>query len=315
MDSETEHKCGFVALLGAPNAGKSTLLNALVGSKVAIVTHKIQTTRIPLRGITNVGDSQIVFIDTPGLFTPKSRLDRAMTAAAWASGQDADVLVHVVDSVAEVSVNAERASAADKKMVADRKNIEKQLKKNQQKALLVLNKVDKLQKPDLLPVIKQLGNSDLYTDTYMLSAQTGSGLDRFKSVLADAMPKGPWHFPADQVADVQMCILAAEITREKLMLRVHQELPYVTAIETENFENKDDGSVRIEQTIFVERDSQRAIILGDKGKTIKAIGTAAREDIGQLLDTTVHLFLNVKVKSNWQDDRGFYNRFGLDFQA
>ncbi len=308
-------RCGFVALLGAPNAGKSTLLNALVGARVAIVTHKVQTTRLPLRGISTHEDAQLVFIDTPGIFQPKRRLDRAMTAAAWQSGEDADILLHVVDAGAEVRLNqGVNTKPADPKMRADRERVEAGLKQAKRKAILVLNKVDSVKKEELLPVIEQIYDEEIYDEVQMLSAQSGSGVEDLKAILAGRVPPGPWHFPEDQIADANMRLLAAEITREKLMLRVHDELPYVSHVETETFKTLKDGSARIEQTIYVERPSQRAIILGDKGQTIKTIGSQARKDIAELLGTPAHVFLTVKVK-DWQDDRGLYARLGLDYSA
>ncbi len=308
-------RCGFVALLGAPNAGKSTLLNALVGARVAIVTHKVQTTRLPLRGISTHDDAQLVFIDTPGIFQPKRRLDRAMTAAAWQSGEDADILLHVVDAGAEVRLNqGANTKPADPKMRADRERVEAGLKQAKRKAILVLNKVDSVKKEELLPVIEQIYDEEIYDEVQMLSAQSGSGVEDLKAILAGRVPPGPWHFPEDQIADANMRLLAAEITREKLMLRVHDELPYVSHVETETFKTLKDGSARIEQTIYVERPSQRAIILGDKGQTIKTIGSQARKDIAELLGTPAHVFLTVKVK-DWQDDRGLYARLGLDYSA
>ncbi len=298
-----ETKCGFVAIIGAPNAGKSTLLNAMVGSKVAIVTHKVQTTRARIRGIAIEGDTQIVFVDTPGIFKPKRRLDRAMVEAAWGGAGDADVIILMVDT--------ERERGEDLQRVLDG------LKEQGRKAVLVLNKADIMTsekgREKLLKLAAELNETGLFTRTFMISALTGDGVDDLKRYIADQMPKGAWHYPEDQTADVPMRSLAAEVTREKLYLRLHDELPYELTVETESWEQKKDGSIRIQQVIFVQRDSQKKIVLGAGGQTIKTVGQLARKELEEMLETKVHLFLFVKVRENWGDDRERYREMGLDF--
>lgn len=298
-----EAKCGFVAIIGAPNAGKSTLLNAMVGSKVAIVTHKVQTTRARIRGIAIEGDTQIVFVDTPGIFKPKRRLDRAMVDAAWGGAGDADVIILMVDT--------ERERGEDLQRVLEG------LKGQGRKAVLVLNKADVMTsekgREKLLKLAAELNETGLFTRTFMISALTGDGVDDLKRYIADQMPKGAWHYPEDQTADVPLRSLAAEVTREKLYLRLHDELPYELTVETESWEQKKDGSIRIQQVIFVRRDSQKQIVLGAGGQTIKTVGQLARKELEEMLETKVHLFLFVKVRENWGDDRERYREMGLDF--
>lgn len=294
-----ETACGFVALLGAPNAGKSTLLNALVGQKVSIVTQKVQTTRTQIRGIALHGKAQIVFVDTPGIFAPKRRLDRAMVATAWGGAADADVVCLLVD--------------AKKRVDDDTALILDGLKQAGRKAVLVLTKIDLVPRESLLSLTEDLMNTGLFDDVFMVSALQNDGLDSLMDFLADKMPAGPWHYPEDQLSDLPMRLMAAEITREKLFLRVHQELPYAATVETENWENRQDGSVRVDQIIFVERDSQKPIVIGKGGRTIKDIGATARQDMEALFERKVHLFLNVKVRKNWGNERERYREMGLDF--
>ncbi|WP_198541116.1 GTPase Era [Mesorhizobium sp. LCM 4577] len=292
-------RSGFVALIGAPNAGKSTLVNQLVGAKVSIVTHKVQTTRAIVRGIATHDNAQIVFVDTPGIFKPKRRLDTAMVTTAWGGAKDADVVVLLID--------AERGIKGDADAILDR------LKDVRQPMLLVLNKVDRV-KPETLLALAATANERVpFKRTFMVSALTGSGCKDLLDYLAETLPAGPWYYPEDQISDLPMRQLAAEITREKLYLRLHQELPYSSHIETEKWEEKKDGSVRIEQVIYVERDSQKKIVLGHKGETIRSIGQAARTEIAEILEQKVHLFLFVKVRENWGDDPERYREMGLEF--
>ncbi|WP_197504240.1 MULTISPECIES: GTPase Era [unclassified Mesorhizobium] len=292
-------RSGFVALIGAPNAGKSTLVNQLVGAKVSIVTHKVQTTRAIVRGIATHDNAQIVFVDTPGIFKPRRRLDTAMVTTAWGGAKDADVVVLLID--------AERGIKGDADAILDR------LKDVKQPMLLVLNKVDRV-KPETLLALAAAANERVpFKRTFMVSALTGSGCKDLLDYLAETLPAGPWYYPEDQISDLPMRQLAAEITREKLYLRLHQELPYSSHIETEKWEEKKDGSVRIEQVIYVERESQKKIVLGHKGETIRAIGQAARAEIAEILEQKVHLFLFVKVRENWGDDPERYREMGLEF--
>ena len=290
---------GFVALIGAPNAGKSTLVNQLVGTKVSIVTHKVQTTRALVRGIATHGAAQIVFVDTPGIFKPKRRLDTAMVTTAWGGAKDADIIMVLID--------AERGIKGDADTILERLGDVRQPK------VLVLNKVDRVRPETLLALTKSANERVDFRRTFMVSALTGSGCADLLDYLAESLPAGPWYYPEDQISDLPMRQLAAEITREKLYLRLHQELPYSSHVETEKWEEKKDGSVRIEQVIYVERDSQKKIVLGEKGRTIRAIGEASRKEIGDILEQKVHLFLFVKVRENWGDDPERYREMGLDF--
>ena len=292
-------RSGFVALIGAPNAGKSTLINQLVGAKVSIVTHKVQTTRALVRGIATHDNAQIVFVDTPGIFRPRRRLDRAMVTTAWGGAKDADMVLVLID--------AERGIKGDAETILD------SLSDIRQPKILVLNKVDRVRRDTLLALAAEANEKAAFERTFMISALTGSGCSDLLDYLAEALPAGPWYYPEDQLSDLPMRQLAAEITREKLYLRLHQELPYSSHVETEKWEEKKDGSVRIEQVIYVERESQMKIVLGHKGETIRAIGQAAREDIGEILERKVHLFLFVKVRENWGDDPERYREMGLDF--
>jgi GTPase len=292
-------RCGFVAVVGAPNAGKSTLVNALVGQKVAIVTPKAQTTRTRLMGIAIVGEAQILLIDTPGIFQPKRRLDRAMVAAAWGGAQDADLIALVVDSASGLTRGVGE--------LADR------LRERREPKLLVLNKVDLVRKEALLQLAAELNQRVGFEETFMVSATTGDGVADLKAALAGRVAEGPWHFPEDQVSDATDRMLAAEVTREQLYHQLHAELPYDSAIETEKFEERPDGSAAIHQQILVARDSQKAIVLGKGGTRIRAIGEAARKELSQLLGRKVHLFLHVKVNPKWEEDRGLYREIGLDW--
>ena len=308
-------RAGFAAVIGAPNAGKSTLVNRLVGAKVSIVTQKVQTTRFPIKGVAMAGAAQIILVDTPGIFTPRRRLDRAMVRSAWTGADDADAVVHLVDVRAEIEVAAGGGKGADKRGVQDVRTIIDGLKAAGAKVILALNKIDGLKRENLLAVTERLFETGVYSEVFMISAATGAGVDDLKKRLAELMPDGPWLYPEDQTADLPIRLLAAEITREKLYLRVHEELPYAASVETTAFEERRDGSVRIEQTIFVERDGQRAILLGKNGQTLKWIGSASREELKVLLDREVHLFLHVKVKENWADERQSYEDLGLDFDV
>nr|WP_083508024.1 GTPase Era [Aureimonas frigidaquae] len=296
-----ETRSGFVALIGAPNAGKSTLVNQLVGTKVSIVTHKVQTTRALVRGIAIEGQTQIVFVDTPGVFEPRRRLDRAMVRTAWGGAKDADLILAIID--------AERGISPDVETIVER------LKNARQKVVLLLNKVDRIKREKLLALTQDLSERMPFERVFMISALTGSGCADLMAYLAQALPHGPWYYPEDQISDLPMRQLAAEITREKLFLRLHQEIPYASTVETELWEQRPDGSVRIEQTIYVERDSQKAIVLGRKGETIKAIGQAARVEIAEAAEQKIHLFLFVKVRENWSNDPERYREMGLDFSS
>ncbi len=308
-------RAGFVAVIGAPNAGKSTLVNRLVGSKVTIVTQKAQTTRFPVRGVAIEGESQIVLVDTPGIFRPRRRLDRAMVRAAWDRTWDADAVVHLVDAEAELTAAGADAKAADRRAAEDVRAVIAGLKDAGRTAILALNKIDRTARPDLLTLAQKLYKTGVYTEVFMISATTGDGVDDLKRRLAALMPEGPWLYPEDQAADLPARLLAAEITREKLYLRVHEELPYSAGVETTAFEERKDGSTRIEQTIYVEREGQRPILIGKGGRTLKWIGEAARTELAQILDRPVHLFLTVKVKSNWAEERRHYADLGLEFDV
>jgi GTPase len=297
--NEDRKSCGFVAVVGAPNAGKSTLVNALVGQKVAIVTPKAQTTRTRLLGIAIEGAAQILLLDTPGIFEPKRRLDRAMVAAAWGSAQDADIVALVVD--------AERGLTRGVAEMLDR------LAERRETRILVLNKVDLARKDALLTLAAELNARAAFEDTFMISAATGDGVPDLKAALAARMPQGPWHFPEEDVSDATDRMMAAEATREQLYLQLHAELPYDSAIETEKYEERADGSIAIHQQILVSRDSQKAIVLGKGGTRIKAIGAAAREELARMFGRKVHLFLHVKVNPRWEEDRGLYREIGLDW--
>jgi GTP-binding protein Era len=296
---EPATRCGFVALIGAPNAGKSTLINALVGTKVSIVTPKVQTTRTLIRGIAIEGTAQLIFVDTPGIFAPRRRLDRAMVGTAWGSTQDADLVALLVD--------------AKKGLTENEDAILRTLADIRPPKVLVLNKVDLIDKRALLVLTEKLNERTTFATTFMVSALSGDGVGDLKTWFAGHVPPGPWLYPEDQISDAPLRQLAAEITREKLYLRLHQELPYQSTVETDVWKELRDGSVRIEQTIYVERESQRKIVLGKAGKAIKAIGAAARADIAEAVEHPVHLFLHVKVREGWGDDPERYREMGLEF--
>ena len=295
--TEPVSRCGFAAIIGAPNAGKSTLVNRLVGQKIAIVTHKVQTTRARLRGIAIEGRSQIVFVDTPGIFTPRRDLDRAMVEAAWSGAGDADLVILLVDSRAGLNAEVEAILAS---------------LGTARRPVLALNKVDVVRPETLLGLSQRLNERVPFASTFMISALSGSGVEDLRRHAAGAMPEGPWLYPEDQIADLPQRLLAAEITREKLTLRLHQELPYALTVETEGWTERPDGSVRIDQIIYVERESQRKIVLGKHGQTIKAIGQAARKEIAEAIAQPVHLFLFVKVRENWASDPERRKMMGLE---
>ena len=294
-----EARCAFVALIGAPNVGKSTLVNALVGSKVTIVSPKVQTTRTLVRGIAIEGASQLVFVDTPGIFAPRRRLDRAMVTTAWSGAHDADIVALMIDAKLGIDEGAD-AILAKVKDVAGRK-------------ILILNKVDLVAKPGLLTLTQEANERADFLATFMVSARTGDGVGEVRAWLAANAPQGPWHYPEDQISDAPLRSLAAEITREQLFNRLHQELPYRSTVETDVWKELRDGAVRIEQTIYVERESQRKIVHGKGGASIKAIGAAARAEIAQIIEHPVHLFLFVKVREDWGDDPERYREMGLEF--
>ncbi|AQZ52389.1 MAG: GTPase Era [Martelella sp.] len=299
MPVGADTRSGFVALIGPTNAGKSTLVNRLVGAKVTIVSHKVQTTRATLRGIAIHDKTQIVFMDTPGIFKPRRRLDRAMVMAAWSGARDADVIMLLVDS--------ERGLKGDAEAILEG------LKEVRHPKILVLNKIDRVRPEDLLKLASAANEAIDFEETFMISATNGSGCDDLMDYLAKRLPEGPWYYPEDQISDLPMRQLAAEITREKLFLRLHQELPYSSHVETEKWEERKDGSVRIEQVIYVERDSQKKIALGKNGEAIKAISMSARKELSEILGQPVHLFLFVKVRENWGDDPARYREIGLDY--
>ena len=295
-------KAGFVALIGEPNAGKSTLTNAMVGAKVSIVTHKVQTTRARIRGVAIEGDAQIVFVDTPGLFQPRRRLDRAMVAAAWGGAADADVIVLMVEAHRGVTEGVQRILSGLEEIGQGRK------------VALAINKIDMVEAPALLGLTKDLNDRYNFVETFMISAEKGRGVQDLRAWLAAELPDGPWLYPEDQIADLPLRMIAAEMTREKLTLRLHQELPYQLTVETENWEERKDGSARIDQLIYVMRDGHKGIVLGRKGETIKAISQSARAELEEFLGRKVHLFLQVKVRPNWLEEAERYSEMGLDFK-
>ncbi len=297
----TEIRCGYVALIGAPNAGKSTLLNRLVGRKLAIVTPKAQTTRTRLLGIAIEGGAQLIYVDTPGIFQPKRRLDRAMVAAAWSGAEDADETVLLVD--------AAHGIGADVRRILDR------LARRGRRSVLALNKIDLVRRDRLLGLAAEITTAGKFDPVFMISAQTGDGVDDLKSYLASAVPAGPWLFPEDQLSDATERLIAAEVTREQVFLQLHDELPYASTVETESWKERRNRSVRIEQVIYVERQSQRAIVLGDHGQRIKTIGARARAELEAMLERRVHLFLFVKVRENWGEDRERFAAIGLDYDT
>lgn len=301
MTANPGQRAGFVAIVGAPNVGKSTLLNRLVGAKVSIVSPKVQTTRTRVLGICIEGPAQIIFIDTPGIFQPRRRLDRAMVAAAWSGTADTDEVLLLVDA----SRGLDRNTTA----------IVKKLKRAERTVILAINKIDLVNKPDLLALAAELNEAGAFTDTFMISAETGDGVADLMALLAGRVAAGRWLFPEDQISDMPGRLTAAEITREQLYLQLHKELPYAAAVETESWKDQDDGSLRIEQVVYVERGSQKAIVLGKKGSRVKSIGEAARKELEEIFGCRVHLFLFVKVRGNWGDDPERYRDLGLDFDA
>ncbi|PQV55829.1 GTP-binding protein Era [Defluviimonas denitrificans] len=296
-------RAGFVALIGEPNAGKSTLLNRMVGAKVSIVTHKVQTTRARIRGIAMEGEAQIVFVDTPGLFRPRRRLDRAMVKAAWGGAADADIVVLLIE--------AHRGLTEGVQAIVDR--VAAELPKGKPVALAI-NKIDRVKAEALLKLTEEMNAAYPFAKTFMISAERGHGVGDLKAWLGAELPEGTWFYPEDQIADLPLRMIAAEVTREKLTLRLHEELPYQLTVETERWEEKKDGSARIDQIVYVARAGHKGIVLGHKGETIKAVGQAARAELMEFLDRPVHLFLQVKVRENWQEERERYSEMGLEFK-
>ena len=294
-------KCGIVAVVGPPNAGKSTLVNKFVGSKVSIVTHKVQTTRSRIRAISILGESQVVYVDTPGIFIPKRRLERAMVDAAWIGAEEADIVLIVIDVM--------RGIGADIKSIIDR------LSEKNCSIYVVLNKIDSLRRELLLALIGGLKNEAKISEIFMISALNGEGVSELQSVISERMPTGPWLFPEDQLSDLPQRLLASEITREKVYLYLHQELPYAIAVDTENWKKLNDNSIRIEQVIYIQRESQKGIVLGSGGKTIKRIRSESQKELSDLLEQKIHLFVRVKVSANWINEPGRYREWGLRFNA
>ncbi|MGD9638466.1 MAG: GTPase Era [Alphaproteobacteria bacterium] len=301
INSDTKQKCGMIAVIGAPNAGKSTLVNQIVGTKVSIVSPKVQTTRTSVMGITVIDDAQLIFIDTPGIFSPKKRLERAMVAAAWNETEDVDAIVMVVDAL---KIREKETSS-----------ILAKLKQQKLKAILVINKIDALPKEKLFQIAERFNNEEVFTDIFMVSALKGDGIQDLVNKIVSVVPESIWLFPEDQITNMPSRLLAAEITREKIFLQVHKELPYAINVSTELWHENSDGSVKIEQTIFVESVSHKKIVLGNKGSKIKTIGMASRKELEAIFETKIHLFLFVKVREKWSDDRSIYQEWGLDFNA
>ena len=298
----TERRCGLVALIGEPNAGKSTLLNRMVGAKVSIVTHKVQTTRARIRGVCMQGETQIVFVDTPGIFRPRRRLDRAMVTAAWGGASDADIIVLLIEAHRGLTDGTRAIIEALKERAGE------------QPVALAINKIDKVKAERLLELAQAANEAFPFVKTFMISAERGYGVDDLREWLAGELPEGPWFYPEDQIADLPLRMIAAEITREKLTLRLHEELPYQLTVETEKWEERKDGSARIDQIVYVARDGHKGILLGHGGETIKAISKAAREEMIEFLGRPVHLFLQVKVRPNWLEEAERYSEMGLDFK-
>ena len=294
-------RAGFVALIGEPNAGKSTLLNRMVGAKVSIVTHKVQTTRTRIRGVALEDESQIIFVDTPGLFRPRRRLDRAMVAAAWGGAADADIVVLMIEAHRGITEGVKAILGSLKE------------RGGAGQLALAINKIDRVDRSKLLALAGEMNEKFDFVETFMISAEKGHGVDHLRQWIAKSLPEGPWLYPEDQIADMPLRMIAAEMTREKLTLRLHQELPYQLTVETEGWEDRDDGSVKIDQIIYVARDGHKGILLGKKGETIKAVGQLAREEISEFLDRKVHLFLQVKVRTGWLDEAERYTEMGLKF--
>ncbi|MEQ5869670.1 GTPase Era [Sagittula sp. NFXS13] len=295
-------RAGFIALIGEPNAGKSTLTNRMVGAKVSIVTHKVQTTRARIRGVAMEGESQLIFVDTPGMFQPRRRLDRAMVAAAWGGAADADIVVLLVEAHRGMTDGVRRILEGLQDIPKGRK------------IALAINKIDRVKAEDLLQLSKSLNEEFTFLNTFMISAEKGHGVDHLREWIAAELPEGPWLYPEDQIADLPMRMIAAEMTREKLTLRLHQELPYQLTVETESWQERDDGTARIDQVIYVARDGHKGIILGHKGETIKAISKASREELTEFLGRKVHLFLQIKVRENWLEEKERYSEMGLNFK-
>ena len=295
-------RAGFIALIGEPNAGKSTLLNRMVGAKVSIVTHKVQTTRARIRGVALEGEAQLVFVDTPGVFQPRRRLDRAMVAAAWGGAADADIVVLMVEAHRGVTAGVERILEGLEQVAQGRT------------VALAINKIDRVEAPVLLGLTKDLNERFGFAETFLISAEKGHGVEDLRKWIAAELPEGPWLYPEDQIADLPMRMIAAEMTREKLTLRLHQELPYQLTVETESWEERKDGSARVDQMIYVTRDGHKGIVLGKKGETIKAVSQAARVELEEFLGRRVHLFLQVKVRSGWLEEAERYSEMGLDFK-
>ncbi len=298
----TTTRAGFVALIGEPNAGKSTLLNRMVGAKVSIVTHKVQTTRARIRGVAMEGDSQLVFVDTPGLFQPRRRLDRAMVAAAWGGAADADIVVLLIEAHRGITEGVERILEGLSEIAKGRR------------IALAINKIDRVEAPVLLALTKDMNDRFAFERTFLISAEKGHGVGDLRAWLAGEVPEGPWLYPEDQIADLPMRMIAAEMTREKLTLRLHQELPYQLTVETEHWEEREDESARVDQVIYVMRDGHKGIVLGHRGETIKAVSKAAREELEAFMGRRIHLFLQVKVRSGWMDESERYSEMGLDFK-
>ena len=301
MTDTPSTRAGFVALIGEPNAGKSTLLNKMVGAKVSIVTHKVQTTRARIRGITMEGDAQIIFVDTPGIFRPRRRLDRSMVAAAWGGAADADVIILLIEAHRGLTEGVKAIIEQLARTAGDRP------------VALAINKIDRVKAENLLALSAEMNEAYPFAKTFMISAEKGYGTDDLREWLSKEIPPGPWLYPEDQIADLPMRMIAAEITREKLTLRLHEELPYQLTVETENWEERKDGSAKIDQIIYVLRDGHKGIVLGHKGEAIRAVGKAAREELSAFLERPVHLFLTVKVRENWLDEAERFREMGLDF--
>lgn len=315
MTSKDTTRAGFVAVMGAPNAGKSSLVNALVGQKVSIVTHKVQTTRFQIRGVMMQDRTQVVLVDTPGVFAPRRRLDRAMVAAAWAGADEADAIVHVVDAAAASRVLKGRTGGQDGRADEDTRRVIDGLRAAGRTAILALNKIDLIKRDELLALAQSFHEPGAYSEVFMISASNGSGVKDLGARLCALMPEGEFFYDEDQIADLPMRLLAAEVTREKLFLRVHDELPYGLMVETDSWQDRKDGSVRIEQTIYVEREGHKPMVIGKGGQTLKIIGELARKELSADLEREVHLFLHVKVRPGWSEERARYSALGLEFDA
>ncbi len=310
-----EKQCGFVAIIGAPNAGKSSLLNALAGQKISIISHKVQTTRFPVKGIIIKDNCQIIFVDTPGIFAPKKRLDRAMVSSAWAGAKDADCLAHIIDAPSIYRALLGKPQKGDKHNFEDFERINEGLKSSKIPAILVFNKIDEIEKPKLLELAEKLYDKEIYKALCMISATKSIGLDGFLSEITQFLPKSEFLYPEDQIADLPLRMMASEITREKVFLRLHDELPYFTHVETDAWENRKDGSVRIDQTLYIGKEGHKPIVIGKNGETLKWISSQARHEIAKEIECPVHLFVHVKVRENWLESRQAYNAMGLDFDS